>query len=337
MDQLSTMAGTVEQIVDAHLREDKEREVAFGQQYEDQRVRHATELQVQAQHWTEILAARDAEIADLRAQLDGLLPKSLMRVGVSIPSKAVDTADIYRTYDSSDERLTPAPKDKIVAHSFKRFADTEDEMRVRQWVRDALTGSLLIFWHECDDNIEKGTLKVEYVQRGLLAIARIIVEEGRVGEIHPCSNFTSWAVKSSSKVRNAIPGQVMSSAVVQSFHEADGYWTWDAYAGPEADQGAPKPTPEELFGRQIVMSALAGLPTAFLEVGAQYGPNSDPKGHAAWWRTVFKYLRSKDVRAVIAWNRKPLSSKDPSAQFTYAIQDTPEVLAVWVEEMKKIS
>ena len=70
---------------------------------------------------------------------------------------------------------------------------------------------------------------------GLLGLVSVIEAVGRVGEIIPASNFTSWSLRTRDAARRAIPGQVMTPEVIAAFARVGGLYTFDRYV----DIGGP--------------------------------------------------------------------------------------------------
>lgn len=229
-------------------------------------------------------------------------------VGASIPAGDLGPLPVQRLFRSD---VGSAPSFVSVV-SFTRW----DDAAVRAFVRDAVPGTALAYLHEPEQEVAHGNVRPSDWADRAVALAQIVQQEGRVGEVHPATVLMRWTLAPESH-RQGMLASLLTPAVLNAFRAADGVLGFDAYAGPRNNR-----TPQDMYGVAASWAAAAGLPWAILETGTRL---NDP----ARWRDTFSYLESMPVppRYFLAWNPPDLNGG------VYAIQNQPEVASIWRSEM----
>ncbi len=229
-------------------------------------------------------------------------------VGASVPAGDLGALPVQRLFRSS---IGSAPSFVSVV-SFTQW----DDAAVHAFVRNAVAGTAIAYLHEPEQEIARGKMSTSTWSDKAIALAQIVQQEGRVGQVHPTTVLMRWTLAPESH-RQGMLASLLTPAVLAAFRASDGVLGWDAYAGPRNNR-----TPQDMYGVAASWSAAAGLPWAILETGTRL---NDP----ARWRDTFAYLESMPVppRYFLAWNPPDLNGG------CYAIQNQPEVAAIWRAEM----
>lgn len=225
-------------------------------------------------------------------------------VGASVPADDLGPLPVQRLFRSD---IGAAPSFVSVV-SFTRW----DDAAVHAFVRDAVPGTAIAFLHEPEQEIAHGKMSTGEWSDRAVQLAQIVQEEGRVGQVHPTTVLMRWTLAPESH-RQAMLASLVTPAVVAAFRAADGVLGFDAYAGPRNNR-----TPQDMYGVAAAWAADLGLPWAILETGTRL---DDP----ARWRDTFAYLDAMPVppRYFLAWNPADRN------RGVYAIQNQPEVAAIW--------
>ncbi len=230
-------------------------------------------------------------------------------VGASIDDPALGPLPIQRVFR---DRIGTAPTRKDVL-SFR----TWDDAAVHSFVRNAPAGTVLVWMHEPEDEIEHGKYSAAAYADRVIALTEVIKQEGRVGQVHPASILMRWTLSPHSG-RAGMLSAMLSPQVLAALRSTDGVLAWDSYGGAKGGRA-----PEDMYGVPAAWSAAHGMPWAITETGVNH---SD----AAFWQHAFHYLdtMANPPRYFLAWN--PTNHNGG----VFAIQKQPAVAAVWRAQIR---
>lgn len=207
----------------------------------------------------------------------------------------------------------------------------EQEAQLVAFLQRLPEGSIVIYWHEPDDDVQEGRVKLSTITSRTALLANLIVKIGLKGKIRPATCLMAWSLQPASgrDWRSFFP-----TSVVEALRAADGIIGWDAYAGKNAADG-PDREVEALFGECLLAAKEYGLPSAIFETGARATipmPAAVEKLHAEWWARAIAFAKRPRRFGVDAdpfvcfllWN-----SHNPTSGFDSRIDSLPSVITVW--------
>lgn len=230
-------------------------------------------------------------------------------VGASIADPALGPLPIQRVFR---DRIGSAPDRKDVL-SFR----TWDDAAVHSFVRNAPSGTVLVWMHEPEDEIKSGKYSAAAYANRVIALTDVIRQEGRIGQVHPASILMRWTLDKHSG-RAGMLDAMLSPQVLSALRSTGGLLAWDSYGGPNGGR-----SPQDMYGVPAAWSAAHGLPWAITETGSK---QSSPE----FWRNAFRYLDTmgNPPRYFLAWNPTDKNGG------VFAIQRQPAVAAVWRDQMR---
>lgn len=197
--------------------------------------------------------------------------------------------------------------------SWKKWDDTQVRTFIDSLPKDRLT--IVTYFHEPEDNVEDGSLKIEDWRARTIKLCQIIKDAGRVGQVRPAVILMAWSANPVSKRHVS---DFATPEVTQALVDAKGIWGWDDYLNGSNDFKAD-------FTNLARISASYGLPWGVFETGVDLKPSPDMKALAAFWPRVFAYLGSGQVTPPVAflyWNAN-------TANHSYAIDVYPALMDAW--------
>lgn len=276
------------------------------------------------------LLRSEAELASIKAELTSVCeelkvikagqkaPKRSIVVGASIADPRLGPLPMWRSYDQLLRRPSPTQR---VAHSYKVGGGE------REWLSAACAGSSLARIHEPENDIEKGTLTAAQWVKANLEMLQAFRDVKRP-DLTPTITFMGYSLSKMSG-RAKMLQELLHPEVVAGLKELKGVLSWDVYAGEKG-----KRSPANMFAIPAAFANDLGLRWAVSETGIRQDAETDGAALALQWQEIFDYLKALPSPPVwfLAWNRKPL---DPTAEFSFAVQEIPEVAAVWKREMAR--
>lgn len=234
-------------------------------------------------------------------------------VGASILAPNLGPGLVDRTFVT---RLDHLPRGRVLSVTFTAF----DEPAVRAAVRSLPDGSTIDYWHEPEDDVERGTLSPEVWAARTVRLAQIVREEQRIGQVQPSAVFMRWSIDPHSH-REAVMGRLATPAVLGALRDSGGFIGWDVYAGARSHR-----TPDEMYGVGAQWAAERGLRWGVTETGYQT-TDANAAAAAEHWRASFAYVAGGQVPSppvvFLAWN-----PPDRNAG-VFALQRWESSAAVW--------
>lgn len=228
---------------------------------------------------------------------------------------------MVRIYDDLFKLKTITAKGIPVAFSMQ----TWDADKAASVLKTLPKGSTLSIKHEPEDDVASRTLTTATWRDWQLKLVDAIKKSGRAGEVYAATILMAWTLDPHSGRKWS---DYLTPDVVSALKSIPGSIIgWDSYVGPNqgADNG-PTVTAADIYGDGVAVSTSLGLRHGIFETGIRINPKASVQ-QAAWWKTAFAYLRTKNSYCLLLWNSP---SNDPTdTSFSFCIDDVPALVKVW--------